>query len=151
MTISPMLLMAVLACALGGAIAGDAVGSSPVTDRSTIETYYQSHTSAPLGVAELRALPDHYPLVTGRGVVPVAQLSDRGLFSQARYRRLDVFVDYSSMEDQAGPGHNFIDGEPDDIGPSVPEPPPPLELAQGPAQISGGAKMIDVQAALAMR
>lgn len=151
MTMSPMPLLAVLACALGGAIAGNAVGSSPVTDRSTVETYYQSHASAPLDVAEQRALPDHYPLVTGRGVVPVAELSDRGLFSQARYRRLEAFVDYPSMEGDVGPGENFIDGEPGDLGPPVPEPPPPLELARGPAQLPGGAKMIDVQAALAMR
>ncbi len=142
-----------LGCVVAGALAGNALGSAPVTDRSTIEMFYQLHETAYADREDERVPPNHYPLVTRRGVVPVAQLSDRGLFSQARYRSYDIAADYVS--DDPGPG--FVDSY--DVEPagqsearaqelSAAE---PLSLAAGPAQVTGQAKTIDVQAALAMR
>lgn len=110
MTRSPMLWGAGLVCALGGAIAGTALGSSPVVAPSASAQYYQKHETSsgrhPTAVAEL--MPDRYPLVTARGTIPVEQLSERGLFSQTRYRALDrqAYVEPASYvaADDAAPG-----------------------------------------------
>ena len=81
MTQAPVLWGAALVCALGGAIAGNALGTTPITDRAALDSYYQMHeTGGAVGQIENRALPDRYPLVTRSGVVPVEQLSERGLF-----------------------------------------------------------------------
>lgn len=153
MTRSPLLWGIGLACALGGAIAGNALGSIPITDRSVVSTFYQSHETAVAEPAERGALPDHYPLVTRNGVVPVAELSDRGLFSQARYR---VFrpADAFAFETAPDPRPRRGAGEPIDtqkVEADGPAPLEPLEMAHGPAQLTMPGKIIDVQAALAMR
>ncbi len=152
---SPILWGAGLACALGGALAGNAVGSTPVTDRSTIAMFYQAHKAAFADRDERRALPNHYPLVTRNGVVEVAQLSDRGLFSQSRYRPTHAAVAYASADDR-DPGPGLEEGyasSPAQASPIIEASAPaePLSLAQGPSQIAGQARIIDVQAALAMR
>lgn len=154
MTKSPMVWGAGLACALGGAIAGNAVGSTPIIDRSVFQTYYQSHQATIGSEAEQRALPDHYPLETRSGVVPVAELSDRGLFSQRRYRSFDIAADYSMADAADGPGESFVTDAGLEVGENPlasPEPMPQLALADRPAQIAGSAKMISVEATLAMR
>lgn len=145
-----------LTCAVGGAWAGNALGSAPITDRSTIGMFYQSHETAYADGENQRALPNHYPLVTRTGTIPVAELSDRGLFSQARYSAHRVAADYAA--DGPGPGLDEMDRE--EMAPAqyhsavvVPEARPvqPLAMDDGPAQIAGRAKTIDVQATLAMR
>lgn len=95
MSRSPLLWGAGLVCALGGAIAGTSLGSSPLVAASATAEYYQQHefSSARLPDAGAAAMPDRYPLVTPKGTVPVAQLSERGLFSQARYRVIDDHID----------------------------------------------------------
>jgi len=166
MTMSPFLWGAGLACALGGAIAGNALGSTPAIDRSTIQSFYQSHEDGggyePATDAE--QLPDHYPLETNHGTVPVAALSERGLYSQARYRSFYEVAPpqlaYEPDIESALPREEVSDASLR-IGDPAPEPAatlsneavPPLQLAQGPASLTsgGGAKMIDVQATLAMR
>lgn len=154
MTKSPILWGAGLACALGGAIAGNALGSTPMTDRAAIGLFYQTHDMANANGGDARALPDHYPLVTRRGVTPVEQLSDRGLFSQARYRSFEavaVAADSYSYDDP-GPGPAFEDDAVPQVQMAEPtSPQPPLALAEGPAQVNGQARIIDVQATLAMR
>jgi hypothetical protein len=154
-----MLWGAGLACALGGAIAGNALGSTPITDRAAIATFYHTHQTATAGRPDQRALPDHYPLVTRNGVVPVAQLADRGLYSQARYSSFLAAAGYAaSIDDDPGSGLEPV-SEDADIAASQPAspmvadagPPEPLDLAQGPAQLAGQAKITDVQATLAMR
>lgn len=173
MITSPMLWGAGLACALGGAIAGNALGSTPPLDRSTIAMMYQSHESAAPDVAAREPLPDHYALVTREGTVPVAELSTRGLYSQARYRAYLHAADYGD-EGMAAPGYDpdadfahYTAG--DDsvrIGdpvepharPTLPETQmaergEPLQLAAGPVEVTtqGNARLIDVEATLAMR
>lgn len=151
---SPTLWGAGLACALGGAIAGNSLGSTPMTDRFEIEAFYQSHEPTVIADRpERRALPDRYPLVTRNAVVPVAELSNRGLFSQARYRAFEpapVLV----FEDAARPQPDFETREP--IGapraqPTRPEPAHPPESARGPAQTTEQGENIDVQLTLTMR
>lgn len=150
-----------LACALGAALAGTALGSTPIADRGLIDTFYQGHETAYPEEPEHRP-PDHYPLVTARGTVPVEELSERGLFSQARYRA--VFADagydaaayaeiaYEPMPDEP----RFAErDESAGIGEPVPQAapaqtPPTLAIAAANAT-SGHAKIIDVQAALAMQ
>lgn len=164
MTRSPMVWGASLACALGGAFAGHAVGSTPVLMPSELETYYQNHESS-AGFDNARtALPDHYPLVTRAGTVPVAALSDRGLYSQRRYQATIMAADYGPMEnsdpvpsdqwrddalatDIPGDGMNTQAREPADNGVE------PLTLAAGPAAVEpvGKAKIVNVAAMMAMR
>jgi hypothetical protein len=173
MTKSPMLWGAGLACALGGAVAGNALGSTPVLDRSTIGSFYQSHGTVE-GLAPPReAPPDHYPLVTRAGTIPVGELSMRGLYSQRRYRALAYYTGYlpaeatieeypsdwdqryaafdeihQSREPSAGADlrHETADA-------AAHSAEPPLQLAAGPATVNpeGNAKLIDVKATLAMR
>lgn len=145
-------------------MAGNALGSTPVLDRATIEAFYQMHDTAGQDGAEQELLPDHYPLVTRKGTVPVAELGTRGLYSQARYRSY-AYADYAPVEFAAAeyqPAESSAHYETTDASVRIGDPgePPaeaapaaPLQLAAGPATISkrGGAKMIDVQATLAMR
>lgn len=162
MTKSPILWGAGLACALGGAVAGTALGSAPVLDRSFLGTYYQAHNDGAMDSREVRALPDHYPLVTRSGTVPVEQLSERGLFSQARYRSFFAMADSAPVEfDEAR--YEPEPEPPTDEALSIGDPPrapaldetraEPLALAAGPASVTavGEAKAVDVAAALAMR
>lgn len=146
MTEAPVLWGAALACALGGAVAGNALGSTPITDRSALESYYQAHEKAAIDQHENRALPDRYPLVTRSGVVPVEQLSDRGLFSQARYRPVLALAAHDeTYDDDPGPGFEEVDqyASPPSQAASQAE-------AATNAQTAGQAKIIDVRATLAM-
>lgn len=170
MTKSPMLWGAGLACALGGAIAGNALGSTPVLDRSTIGSFYQAHETAPGDQAQREPLPDHYPLVTRAGTVPVGELSMRGLYSQRRYRALAYYADYVPTEamlddrrtewqpmgyaradEPIEPSSEAIARHDAERGSA--EPAEALQLAGGPATVQGegNAKLVDVKAVLAMR
>lgn len=96
MNLSPVFLGTCLACALGGAIAGSSLGSTPVLARADTDTFAPADVAAsyqPIAVSEPnQPTPDHYPLVTPRGTVAIADLSNRGLYSQARYRANDEYV-----------------------------------------------------------
>lgn len=163
MTKSPMLWGAGLACALGGAIAGNALGSTPMLDRSTVADFYQSHETTEKEAAAGEPLPDHYPLVTKAGTVPVGELAMRGLYSQRRYRALAYAVDYVPSQVHVAEWRYTDDWRPQSedkavaVGDPAPEPDvqdqasEPLQLAAGPASIDGQAKTVDVSAALAMR
>lgn len=169
MTVSPMLWGAGLACALGGAIAGNALGSAPPLDRSTIATYYQTHETTEGLAPEGERPPDHYPLVTRSGTVPMGELAMRGLYSQARYRAYLYAADYKPAEavyQEYQPGEEWRDAPTRAalaLGDPAPEPGPeadaeseasePLQLAAGPASVDpeGRAKLVDVNATLAMR
>lgn len=173
MTKSPFLWLAGAAGVLGGAVAGNALGSFPVLDKEAVGAFYQSHEdSAFSGEAPSAALPDHYPLVTRNGTVPVAELANRGLYSQARYRDLYQPADYDAKAlAEADYYQNVAEprDEGDDESLRVGDPAPqraavnanpaaidsasPLTLAEGPATIGsqGRARLIDVKATLAMR
>ena len=169
MTMSPMLWGAGLACALGGAIAGNALGSTPPLDRSTIAMLYQTHETTEGMSAEGERPPDHYPLVTRNGTVPVGELAMRGLYSQRRYQAYLYAADYAPAEavyEDYQPGEEWRDertrealaaadaaNHSEFAADAEKEAVLPLQLAAGPATVSpeGNAKLIDVQATLAMR
>ena len=166
MTKSPMLWGAGLACALGGAIAGNALGSTPVLDRSTVADFYQVHETAEPTARQGEPPRDHYPLVTPSGTVPVGELAMRGLYSQRRYRAFAYAADYAPSEmdvEEWQPNDDWRprardealaigDPKPEPAG-NESEPAEPLQLAAGPASIpgEGKAKVVDVNATLAMR
>ena len=175
MTKSPMLWGAALAFALGGAVAGNALGSSPITVKSSIDAVYRSHNDGvlPEQATAPAVLPNHYALVTRDRTVPVAELADRGLYSQARYRAAYASVDYQAARYVAsdvpvvGPQSRYREDEKGlRIGDYSPQPqtgqagltieeapPSPLTLSAGPATVppGGTAKLVDVAATLAMR
>lgn len=160
MTIPLPILGAGIACALGGAVAGNALGSAPVLDRSTLATLYQSHDSEAPEESE-RVLPDHYPLVTRSGTVPVAALGERGLYSQARFRPLRMMEELPPQAELAAwEPERWVDDDPpappSAEGVSEPEADDaaqPLHLAEGPVAVAdeGTAKLVNVSATLAMR
>lgn len=162
MTQRPIFLGACLACALGGAIAGTSLGSTPVLSpadaadpaNSAVAQQAPSATLASSSAVELTS--DHYPLVTPRGTVAVADLSNRGLFSQARYRSQDAAVatqlaSFDDAGDTAAPprasaGEQSAPQPPDN---SLTQPTAPLALRQGPAQLypaRGQARSVHVAA-----
>lgn len=161
---SPALWGVGLACALGGAVAGNAVGSTPILERSAIAAFYQTHDAAVDEASSGDALPDHYPLVTREGTVPVAALSDRGLYSQRRYRAVTLAANYEPADAEAlsayepTPARSMSGEESRTMGDPRPagtpdtssERPVPLALA-APATVraAGQAKTIDVALALA--
>lgn len=144
-------------------MAGNALGSTPVLDRPTIESFYRTHEPAEGLAREDKLLPDHYPLVTRSGTVPVGELAMRGLYSQARYRALAYAADYAPpqphVEEWRPPASDAA------VATDHPAPHPepgaatggaaaePLELAAGPVLVEGQgrAKTVDANAALAMR
>lgn len=155
---SPILWGAGLACALVGAVAGSAVGSTPMLDRSTIAELASVGSGGGGGASAARnaLLPDHYPLVTRQGTVPVAALSTRGLYSQKRYQVAMLYDDGEAAMHDA-PYDPDADGlpyasEPPSSGAVPAMPVGPHEVAVGPAtdQHDGKAKIIDVSATLAL-
>ena len=174
MTKSPMLWGAGLACALGGALTGNALGSAPILNRPAIGGFYQSNGDSAFSEESSgpMPLPNHYALVTRAGTVPVAELAERGLYSQARFRSDYASIDYEAAryaasdfaEDAYGPQYQGDDESvrigdaraqantrnPELAGSGSPR--TPLALADGPAAVSrvGDAKLIDVGAALAL-
>ena len=170
MTKSPMLWGAGLACALGGVVAGNALGSTPMLDRPTITSFFLTPQGSGGPETDHGPLPDHYPLVTRSGAIAVEELAMRGLYSQARYRDDVYAADYPSAEATAdgyqlaedsaryqGDDASAASGEAasgaGQAGQDESEPAAPLELAAGPANgdTQGRAKLIDVEATLALR
>lgn len=151
MTSFPMAWGAALVCALGGAVAGNAVGSAPIFSRSAITAAYEPGETSTIDRRELRPLPNHYPLVTPNGVVEVAQLSDRGLFSQARYR-LRHLVETDPIETLADP-YEIVEYTPSEGSAPVlaDEPSAAVTGSDNHSTDINTAKIIDVEAALAMR
>lgn len=119
-----------------GAISGSAIGKSPMlmSDDDVLPS-----ASAPSSTRHFSSqrLPDHYPLVTPDGTVPVAELAMRG-----RYRDRQVMFedDVDRAELAADYGYQFDDGEIDRLAhgpalepraPEQAEPPAPLPDAGG--------------------
>lgn len=157
---SPKLWGVGLVCALAGAVAGSAVGSTPMLDRSTIGDLALVGGGGGGGsganAVSKALLPDHYPLVTRQGTVPVAALSTRGLYSQKRYRVAMLYDDGEAAMHDA-PYDPDADGSPSASGApswravaSVPD--GPHEVSVGPTvdPHDGEAKIIDVSTTLAL-
>ena len=89
MKITPQLLAAVAVVAIGGAVSGAAIGDSPVLPRSSQETLPQAQVafvpSSPRSSSERP--PNHYPLKTQEGTVPVAELALHGRYRDTAHAR----------------------------------------------------------------
>ena len=89
MKITPQLLAAVAVVAIGGAVSGAAIGDSPVLPRSSQETLPQAQIafapSSPRSSSERP--PNHYPLKTQEGTVPVAELALHGRYRDTAHAR----------------------------------------------------------------
>lgn len=81
------------AAMLAGAMSGEAIGSAPVIARHTepppIAIRAAAFERSPARSAPARRLPDHYPLVTPTGTVPVAALASHGRFRDLEEGRLE--------------------------------------------------------------
>ncbi len=86
-----------LTAVVAGAVSGSMIGTTPIVDRAGDEAnpYYPApaapHDAVP-AFADARPtepLPDHYPLVTPRGTIPVAALASHGRLRYFREGRLD--------------------------------------------------------------
>lgn len=170
MSHSPVFWGIGLASALAGAVAGTSLGSSPLIAADTSAMYFQTHRTS-TGSASAggnAALPDRYPLVTREGVVPVAALSQRGLYRQARNtavdapapamaydRGSDITVERAarqSAEDSNRVSDERFEQVMEAHGDGVATPAPPLALAKGPVVVAhrtGSAKIVSVADALA--
>lgn len=143
---SPVLWALGLACLAGGAAAGHAVGSAELRRPSTLGIV---EDASRIGTSRIQArapMPDHYPLVTRAGTIPVAALATRGLYSQARYQHQHVATEPPALAALAS-----------DTGPA---PGAGLALVEDPAAgppaadvtiERGGSRFVDVKAVLAMQ
>lgn len=157
---APALWGAGLACALGGAIAGNALGSVQPIDRSVLTELYQSHDLSEESAFSGSRPPDHYPLVTRAGTVPVGELGMRGLYRQARYQPRVYAADYTVSDVHVEEYRPSEDWRPETEHQAsrveveaAAEAEEPLQLAGGPVALParGEAKSIDVDAVLALR
>lgn len=93
MRVSPYFLGAAIVVAIGGAVAGEAIDTTP----------RKIHDSTPIPGQNAIAFDDsrerqalsanHYPLETDGQTVEVAELRERGLYSQDRYARTYYYTD----------------------------------------------------------
>lgn len=82
------MLAATVAVAAGGAFAGGAIGSTPMVMKgigSAMPSAELGPSDYIAGSAEEVRQPDHYPLVTPEGTVPVAELALRGRLRDTRH------------------------------------------------------------------
>lgn len=101
----PAAIAAFAAVAVGGASLGEMVGSSPMIQHHVAEADDGSIDSL-FATAEGGHGPDHYPIVTPQGRFSVDELSERGLYSQARFGgysvgQADPFGDEGLAQDLA--------------------------------------------------
>lgn len=92
MKLTPQIVGAVALVGMAGALAGAAIGESPVLARSQSDTLPTSTivTTANASLHTTKNLPDHYPLQTPAGTVEVADLALRG---RLRNQSTDVWWD----------------------------------------------------------
>ncbi|MBO6767490.1 MAG: hypothetical protein JJ901_04180 [Erythrobacter sp.] len=77
----------VLAVVTAGAVSGSAIGSTPMLQRSVASHIPEAPPNAGVGDFKLdtrKRPPDHYPLVTPTGTIPVAALASHGRLRDRR-------------------------------------------------------------------
>ena len=83
--------VALFGVVLGGMLTGEAIGETPMLQKRGHE-FAIPQTPAPSQASNARAAsrntPDHYPLVTPKGTIPVAELAFHG---RLREQRMDWF------------------------------------------------------------
>ncbi len=78
---------AAIAVVVAGAVSGSAIGTAPMLDRSdsSIPAASPRTEIGAFAFDRDQAPPDHYPLVTPTGTIPVAQLALHGRLRNARH------------------------------------------------------------------
>lgn len=152
-----MFAIASLTVAVIGAISGQAVGSSPMLQSATSAV---AGTSAPdyegfADIAQGERPPDHYPLVTPEGTVPVAELA---LHGRLRNKASSWWGDGQTvlMGADYGAKYAYSDAEMEHLAHAEPvEAAMATEPQEGPrgsgesTSTHGSARVVDVAAALA--
>ena len=171
MKITPQLLAAVAVVAIGGAVSGAAIGDSPVLPRSSQETLPEAQVSFVPGSHKTSAErpPNHYPLETKDGTIPVAELSLHGRYRDTAHARSMMRARDAEQNSVDHAGNYYSDAEverlafAEDYGPRPVDPqqsaaarteqasaepvtPEPADFVE---MRRGNAKSIDVAAALA--
>ena len=178
MQVSPKILGALSAVVIAGAVSGASIGQTTIKQRGVeydhAPSYEQSFEQQASDTSE--PLPDHYPLVRQGKTIPVAELRDSGLYSNARFRRTFYDTDFADAAlNEAPPEPYEYAAEPEppvartiDLAQAQPmarNAVQPLELdapaetgpaiVQAPAQptpvTAGNARTVDVNAVLAAR
>ena len=90
--LDPRWYAAALVVSVAGAVGGAAIGTTPVIERGEGATPPDPYEPGPGEIARDRGepLPDHYPLVTPTGTVPVAELALHGRLRSLRQGRWDA-------------------------------------------------------------
>ena len=101
---------AAIVCAAVGAVSGQAIGETPMMRGGTDETISSAGALATdhSRIANSEPLPDHYPLETPEGIIPVAELAlhgrlrDRagGFYASEEPAMLDSHYDYQLDEEE---------------------------------------------------
>lgn len=106
--VAPLLGAAMLA----GAMSGSAIGSAPViarhADPPPIAVRAAEFERSSARSAAVRRLPDHYPLVTPTGTVPVAALATRGRYRDSHDGQLERRAQLA-LDDQWAMSEDEID------------------------------------------
>ena len=102
--------VALFGVVLGGMLTGEAIGETPMLQKRGHE-FAIPQTPAPSLTSNARAAsrntPDHYPLVTPEGTIPVAELAFHGRLREQRMDRFDhgdttrLDADYDNFFDEA--------------------------------------------------
>lgn len=156
MPIKSLMIAGCLAVAAVGAVSGQAIGSTPMLRAETVD--YLPSSSVTSG--EFRSNgnvdrpPDHYPLVTPEGTIPVGELALHGRLrhrSGGWYGEEDVIIldanypeDFSAQQlDRMAQAEPF----PEPQAKQVASPPLPLDE---PVELADetGAKVVDIAKAL---
>lgn len=104
----PWFVGGVAIAAIGGAVVGEAIDTTPrkihdslpLPAQGTGSFAYETHERGPAG--------DHYPMEMGGRTIEVAELRERGLYSQDRYRAVDLAWDRTDpYADRALAGFDF--------------------------------------------
>lgn len=99
--------VALFGVVLGGMLTGEAIGDTPILQKRGHKFAIPQTPAPEVSRTASRNTPDHYPLVTPEGTIPVAELAFHGRlrdqrlewFDQGDTQRLDA--DYENFFDQA--------------------------------------------------
>lgn len=147
-----MLLSACVLAAIGGAVGGATINTTPIQRAGVGAPDFMRDPASFAGSADLNAepaLPDHYDIITPEGRIEVAELTANGIYAQKRFARYDDGTLPLPAEAPADPPVWVESWRPLSEREPISEPeiatPPTSSLVEQPGQ----ARIIDVAAELA--
>lgn len=145
MRVAPVLVGACALASIAGAVSGTSINTTPI-QRGAIgsaEIHRPSYSSVPMQSTYGRAAQaEHYDMTTPEGVIEVAELANRGLYSQDRY---------AVREAAFAPPVEPAFGEPAYLPDPVEDVTSPEALPADVIEVDAGPKIIDVSEALAQQ